>query len=157
MLVLSDAVDSPVTTCPAQRMSECKLYSVPEVKGYIPNSKSTRGKVPALGRTYSGHRGDQKAATWSHPLPHSNFRTQLWSLCVSHGFPSVVFSAPGFPHAEYLHAVLVGNICCDIPSGPYTAPQWPWYKNLPVWQLQVPTLPSVFFLVWIFFNVSGCN
>lgn len=63
--------------------------------------------------------------------------------------------ASSFPYATW--AILLGNICCAIPSGLWTSLQWPWYKNLPVWQLEEPKVPLVSFLDWVFFNINGCN
>lgn len=142
-------MDSSEMTCPTQRVSVC----LPSRRGCTQVARALalqEGPLPR--KAHSGHRGDQEVATWGRPRPWNDSRTHaLIPLYFLTAF-WVAFSAPGFPHAEHVHAVLLGNICFNIPSGLYASPQWPGYKNLPVWQLQVPIVPLVSFLVWVVFQ-----
>ena len=143
-------MDSSEMTSPTQRVSVC----LPSRRGctQVAGSTSSAGGTLAPRKAHSGHSGEQEVATWGRPLPWNDSRTHaLMPLCFLTA-SWVAFSAPGFPHAEPVHAVLLGNICCNIPSGLYASPQWPGYKNLPVWQLQVPIVPLVSFLVWVVFQ-----
>lgn len=119
-------VDPSEMTCPTQRVSAGLL---PE-KGALQTARAPLWrKGPCPGK------GTLRLQRWpggSHlgpPTPLEWLQDSCFDPFVLLTASRVAFSATGFPNAECLRAVLLGNICCNIPSGLRASPQRPWYKT----------------------------